>query len=97
VAKMGTPGLPCEVRVAFWDGIRAGLGVQEAAAAAGAGRNAAWLWMRRAGGVKGNGESAGSGRYLQMWEREEIAVGLAGGCRAGRSRLGWRPGAARRR
>jgi transposase, IS30 family len=77
VAKLGAPGLPREVRVAFWDGIRAGLGVEEAAAAAGAGRNAAWLWMRQAGGVKGNGERAGSGRYLQGWEREEIAVGLA--------------------
>jgi IS30 family transposase len=27
--------------------------------------------------VKGNGPSAGSGRFLQRWEREEIAVGLA--------------------
>jgi IS30 family transposase len=77
VAKLGAPGLPREVRVRFWDGVRAGLSVEEAAAAAGAGRNAAWLWMRQAGGVKGNGEHAGSGRFLQGWEREEIAVGLA--------------------
>src|SRR5262249_41905735 len=27
VAKMGRPALPREVRVAFWDGVRAGLGV----------------------------------------------------------------------
>jgi IS30 family transposase len=74
---MGAPGLPREVRVVFWDGIRAGLSVEAAAAAAGAGRNAAWLWLRQAGGVKGNGPSAVSGRYLQGWEREEIAVGLA--------------------
>jgi hypothetical protein len=26
VVKNGRPGLPCEVRVRFWDGIRAGLG-----------------------------------------------------------------------
>ncbi|HET6188108.1 MAG TPA: IS30 family transposase [Trebonia sp.] len=74
---MGAPGLPREVRVVFWDGIRAGLRVEAAAAAAGAGRNAAWLWLRQAGGVKGNGPSAVSGRFLQGWEREEIAVGLA--------------------
>jgi IS30 family transposase len=74
---MGAPGLPREVRVVFWDGIRAGLSVEAAAAAAGAGRNAAWLWLRQAGGVKGNGPSAVSGRFLQGWEREEIAVGLA--------------------
>src|SRR5581483_505725 len=77
VAKMGRPALPREVRVAFWDGVRSGLGVEEAAAAAGASRNAAWRWMRAAGGVKGNGERAGSGRFLQAWEREEISIGLA--------------------
>jgi len=33
--------------------------------------------MIEAGGVKGNGPCAGSGRFLQRWEREEIAVGLA--------------------
>ena len=77
MAKMGRPGLPREVQVAFWDGIRAGLGVEEAAAAAGVSRNGAWKWLRAAGGVKGNGERAGSGRYLSAAEREEIAVGLA--------------------
>jgi transposase, IS30 family len=77
VAKMGRPALPREVQVAFWDVIRAGLGVEEAAAAAGVSRNGAWKWLRAAGGVKGNGERAGSGRYLSAAEREEIAVGLA--------------------
>jgi len=77
VAKMGRPALPREVRVAFWDGVRSGLGVEEAAAAAGVSRNAVWRWMRAAGGVKGNGECAGSGRFLQGWEREEISPGLA--------------------
>jgi len=74
---MGRPALPREVQVAFWDGIRAGLGVEEAAVAAGVSRNGAWKWLRAAGGVKGNGERAGSGRYLSAAEREEIAVGLA--------------------
>ena len=77
MAKMGRPALPREVQVAFWDGIRAGLGVEEAAAVAGVSRNGAWKWLRAAGGVKGNGECAGSGRYLSAAEREEIAVGLA--------------------
>ena len=79
MAKMGRPALPREVRAAFWDGVRSGLGAEEAAAAAGASRNAAWRWMRAAGGVKGNGERAASGRFLQAWEREEISLGLAQG------------------
>jgi transposase, IS30 family len=89
VARMGVPGRPREVRVRFWDGIRAGLAVEQAAAAAGVGRNAAWGWLRQAGGVKGNGPGAVSGRYLQVWEREEIAVGLAQGlsCRQIAGRL----------
>jgi IS30 family transposase len=77
VVRTGRVGLPREVRVRFWDGIRAGLGVEAAAAAAGVSVHGAWWWMRAAGGVKGNGPSAVSGRYLQGWEREEIAVGLA--------------------
>jgi transposase, IS30 family len=77
VAKSGRPALPREVRVAFWDGIRAGLGVEEAAAAAGVSRRGARAWLREAGGVKGNGPRAGSGRFLSAAEREEIAVGLA--------------------
>jgi IS30 family transposase len=77
VAKVGRPALPREVRVVFWDGVRAGLGVEGAAAAAGVSRNVAWKWLRQAGGVKGNGPSAGTGRYLSLAEREEISVGLA--------------------
>jgi IS30 family transposase len=76
---MGRPALPREVRVAFWDGVRAGLSPEEAAVAAGAGRHAGRLWMAAAGGVKGNGPGAVSGRFLAGWEREEIAVGLAAG------------------
>ena len=75
--KLGRPALSREVRVAFWDGVRAGLGVEEAAGAAGAGRETARRWVVAAGGVKGNGPVAGSGRFLARWEREEIAVGLA--------------------
>jgi transposase, IS30 family len=62
----------------FWDGIRAGLNAEQAAAEAGIARAVASRWVHEAGGVKGNGPAAVSGRYLQAWEREEIAVGLAG-------------------
>jgi transposase, IS30 family len=77
VAKSGRPGLPREARVRFWDGIRAGLGAGEAAVAAGVAESVAYLWVAEAGGVKGNGPAAVPGRYLQGWEREEIAIGLA--------------------
>ena len=89
MARMGRPGLPREVRVAFWDGVRAGLSPEEAAVAVGAGRHAGRLWMAAAGGVKGNGPGTVSGRFLAGWEREEIAVGLAAGlsCRAVAARL----------
>jgi IS30 family transposase len=90
VAKNGRPGLPREVRVRFWDGIRAGLRTREAAAAAGVSRSLGGLWFAAAGGVKGNGPGAGSGRYLSLAEREEIALGRARGesVRAIAARLG---------
>jgi transposase, IS30 family len=90
VVKNGRPGLPREVRVRFWDGVRAGLGTREAAAAAGAGKSVAGLWFAAAGGVKGNGPVVGSGRYLPLAEREEIALGRARGesCRVIAARLG---------
>jgi IS30 family transposase len=74
--------------VRFWDGIRAGLNAEQAAAGAGIARAVASRWVREAGGVKGNGAAAVSGRFLQGWEREEIAVGLA-------LKLGYRQIAAR--
>ena len=88
--RLGRPALSREVRVAFWDGVRAGLSTEEAAAAAGAGRETARRWLVAAGGVTGNGPVAGSGRFLARWEREEIAVGLAQKlpCRQIAARLG---------
>jgi transposase, IS30 family len=79
VVKNGRPGLPRLAQVWFWDGVRAGLGTREAAAAAGVGKSVAGRWFARAGGVKGNGPGPVSGRYLSLAEREEIAVGLAAG------------------
>jgi transposase, IS30 family len=78
VAKMGRPQVPQAVRAGFWDGIRSGLGLREAAAAAGVHRHQAEAWFREAGGVKGNAPASGKkGRYLSLAEREEIALGLA--------------------
>jgi transposase, IS30 family len=77
--KNGRPAAPRALQVQFWEGIRSGLGVQEAGAVAGVGPVKAFAWFRQAGGVKSNGPRPDSGRYLSVAEREEIAVGLAAG------------------
>ena len=77
--KNGRPAAPRALEVLFWEGIRSGLGVQEAGAAAGVGPVKAFAWFKQAGGVKSNGPRPASGRYLSVAEREEIAVGLAAG------------------
>ena len=85
--------LPRAVRVAFWEGVRAGLPVWEAGVAAGAGKSTGDVWFRRAGGVAANGPGPVSGRYLTVTEREEIAVGVAAGerLRVIAARLGRHP------
>jgi IS30 family transposase len=55
------------------------LSVVEAAEAAGVSAGTAGRWVRRAGGVAANGPVRGTGRFLSVAEREEIAVGLAAG------------------
>jgi transposase, IS30 family len=75
-AKGGRPPAPRDVRVRFWEGVRAGLGPYEAVEAARLNWRAV-RWFAEAGGVKANGPGAVSGRYLSLAEREEIAVGLA--------------------
>jgi transposase, IS30 family len=74
----GRPGLR-PVRLAFWEGIRAGLGIEEAGRAAGVSHQTARQWFIQAGGVTSNGPGPETGRYLTMGEREEIAVGRAAG------------------
>jgi IS30 family transposase len=75
--KNGRPAVPRAVQVQFWEGVRSGLGVAEAGSAAGVGPVKAFAWFKQAGGVKSNGPRPGSGRYLSVAEREEIALGLA--------------------
>ena len=77
MAKLGRPVVPGALRARFWDGVRSGLPLREAAAAAGVHRHQAEAWFREAGGVKGNAPGAVKGRYLSVAEREEIAVGVA--------------------
>jgi IS30 family transposase len=77
--RNGRPGVPRSVQAGFWCEVRAGLSVVEAAEAAGVSAGTAGRWLRRAGGVAANGPVAGSGRFLSVAEREEIAVGLAAG------------------
>jgi transposase, IS30 family len=79
VMKNGRPQLPRMVQAGFWEAVRSGLGVEEAALAAGVAVEQGYRWLRRAGGVKSNGPRPVSGRYLSVGEREEIAVGLAAG------------------
>jgi transposase, IS30 family len=78
VVLKGRPEMPRVVRERFWDLVRSGLAPGDAGVAAGS-ADGARRWFRVAGGVKGNGPGAVSGRYLSLAEREEIAVGLARG------------------
>jgi len=71
--KFTKPDLPREHERRFWQGIRAGLSVDEAAVSAGA----SWSWARRvivkAGGVNPTTTIEPLGqRYLRFEEREEI-------------------------
>jgi transposase, IS30 family len=75
VVLRGRPETPRVVRERFWDLVRSGVAPGDAGVAAGR-ADGARRWFREAGGVKGNGPGAVSGRYLSLAEREEIAIGL---------------------
>jgi transposase, IS30 family len=63
----------------FWDRVRSGLTVSDAAAAAGVARPSALGWFAEAGGVNPYELVGVSGRYLSFEEREQIALDLAAG------------------
>ena len=69
---MVKPLLPFEVRRRFWQQVRAGLLVEEAAVAAGASRRWGWRVFYEAGGVNPVPVADPVGRYLSFDEREEI-------------------------
>jgi transposase, IS30 family len=73
-ARKGFPRYPVEREYAFWEGIRRGRGVAEAAQGAGVSYTAGKRWFRNRGGVMPS-PSAGQGTGRLSWaEREEIAL-----------------------
>jgi IS30 family transposase len=70
----GRPKRPREFDRRFWAGIRAGLGVEAAAVAAGMSESWGRTMFRKAGGVNPTRATAPVGRYLSWSEREEIAA-----------------------
>ncbi|MGW6202018.1 IS30 family transposase [Kribbella sp. NPDC055110] len=70
----GRPRFPVEWEYGFWGGVRAGLGVGEAAAAVGVSHAKGWEWFGDRGGVMPSAGAGGRGRCLSFAEREEIAV-----------------------
>ena len=69
---MQKPPFPSEVHRRFWQGIRAGCSLEEAAAGAGASRSWAVGVFDKAGGVNPVPVAEPVGRYLSLAEREEL-------------------------
>src|SRR5450759_1762501 len=63
----------------FWSAWQAGEFRTDASALAGTYRNRGLAWVRQAGGVRPRRGRDLQGRYLSFGEREEIALGRAGG------------------
>lgn len=66
--------MPVELEYGFWAGVRAGLGVEEAAAAVGVSGSKGWGWFGDRGGVMPPVTAGRRARCLSFAEREEIAV-----------------------
>ena len=70
----GRPKQPRVFDRGFWAGIRAGLGIEEAAAGVGMSETWGRQTFRKAGGVNPTRVAGLTGRYLSWSEREEIAA-----------------------
>ena len=73
-ARAGRPRLPVELEYGFWRGVRAGLMVEEAAAAVGVSHSKGLEWFGDRGGVMPKVTAGGRTRCLSFAEREEIAL-----------------------
>ena len=93
-ARVGRPRLPVEAEYGFWHVVRAGLLVEEAAAAVGVSCTQARRWFRDRGGVMPSVAAGRRTRCLSFAEREEIALLRAAelGVREIAGRLGRDPG-----
>jgi len=76
---MGRPVSLLVVRRRFWWLIRRGLPTAEAAVVVGVSLTCGRRWFREGGGVVPVSLREPSGRYLSLWEREEIALGRVRG------------------
>jgi transposase, IS30 family len=70
----GRPRLPVELEFGFWRGVRAGLSVEEAAAAVGVSHSKGLEWFGHRGGVMPSVTAGRRTRCLSFAEREEIAL-----------------------
>ena len=75
----GSPRVPAEWEYRFWDEVRAGGGVREAAQCVGVSRTRALRWVYERGGVKPSPQAGARTRSLSFAEREQIAVLTAAG------------------
>ncbi|SDS45323.1 MULTISPECIES: IS30 family transposase [Brevibacterium] len=93
MARSGKPTTPTKVKALFWDQIRAGLNIEEAAETIGASAPSCRVWFRHRGGVKPPRGYGHSTRYLTLDEREDIAIytGQGRGVRDIARRLGRHP------
>src|SRR5689334_12128219 len=76
---MARPKSPRSWERRFWREVRAGLTIQEAAAAIGVSKYVGYRWVAEGGGMPSGGLSEPCGWCLSFEEREELAVGLAAG------------------
>jgi transposase, IS30 family len=77
--RYGRPKVPAEVRCRFWERVRQGASVPEAAAEVGVSRRTGNGWFREAGGVVPRIVEQPTGFRLTLQEREEIAWLVAAG------------------